>query len=373
MGSLGSVDALFDSSNLVDDLFDSFVSGQEGFISDGDGQYVPGVDDCSWIVAPSAAASINIQFLFFDMSPDNGNHMYLTLEECDDVTCADSVPLPSSPLQTSLAASKFSTLQNIASRILRVTFVCLWSGHTQARFLLRYTSSNTSDTTCGGLATGSWYHIYAVVERTNETSASARVYSNGKLMLGPLYSTDSLDTYIADSPEDTGISLARIYPMSPPFGYLHGAMDDVAVWNRSLTDHEIADIMITGCANKTDALACFSFDEGSNISAGSYENVCNSHRGVAVALQGDQFLPWCTSRDDGGELLVLNNVYVGYEQSWGFCTDKPYLPGLGFDYDADVLASFSLLQSERSQLNTLLELPACVTAAIVLEGNSAGR
>ena len=71
--------------------------------------------------------------------------------------------------------------------------------------------------------------------------------------------------------------------------------------------------------------------------------------------------------------MVYNRVDVGYEQSWGFCTDKAYLPGLGFDYDADVLASFSLLQSESSQLHILLDLPSCVNAAIVLEGNSAGR
>ena len=130
------------------------------------------------------------------------------------------------------------------------------------------------------------------------------MYVNGTLMLGPVYSIVQLETYSQDSPEDTGISLGRIYPMSAPFGYLRGAVDNLTVWNRSFAYHEMANIMVTGCDHKSGSLACFSFDEGSNISAGSYENVCSGHRVVAVAIQGDQFLPWCTSRNIGGELMV---------------------------------------------------------------------
>jgi hypothetical protein len=41
---------------------------QAGTISDGDGPYIPGVDNCTWLIAPSGATKLAIAFSKFQVS-----------------------------------------------------------------------------------------------------------------------------------------------------------------------------------------------------------------------------------------------------------------------------------------------------------------
>jgi hypothetical protein len=306
------------------------------------------------------------------MSPDF-NYNTVTIDVCQDIQCVSFQPLPGSPFKMALATSPVPVLPPVPKGIVRVGFPAWWSGHTQARFVLRY-SSNLGNKTrpCPGIRAGSWNHLSAVIESRPGGSLAARFYVNGTLMFGPSVSNSS-ETRKLTIAGEYGLALGRVYPMSSPYGYLNGSLDEFTVFNRSLSQVEVQQSMWQNCSaglRDLDPLVCFSFDRSSVAANQSFKDFGRGGASNAVPVQSDRFLPWCSTRDDGGSLMVLqsSNLAGPYGLSWGFCTQKPYLPGREHDYDQAELAAFAEVESP-----SLEELPGCSNVPLILDSNAAGR
>jgi hypothetical protein len=328
------------------------------------------VDDCSWIIAPDGARSISIKFLRFDASPDPTN-MFVNIDECVDLSCSEI----SSSLESSLTKNFQSGYEVQASKtgIVLITFGFTWSGHSQARFALTYRSelvANTSSLSCHGFARKFWNHIAAVVEVVNSTSVATRVYVNGTLLAAR---TDFSRQAVAIAGTG-GIAIGRVDPLSKPYGYLNGALDELMVWNKSLTAEEILAGMYRVCADQSGALLCQSFDSVDLISPGQYRDLGVGQPGVASAVKDDKYRPWCDIRGDQGMLLVsANKACTPYEKGWGFCTDRVRLPGAGYDYPQEELLAINAMLTNGSSLHAAAQMPGCVHIPLVISSNNAGR
>jgi hypothetical protein len=335
----------------------------------------------TWIIAPANANSIALRFLRYDMRPEVF-YTGLTVEECSDAACTRSTLLKQGPNITTA---------NVSTGFARVAFSSMWGGHSQANFILYYKAnsiggSGLTGAACPGISTDGWHHIMAVGDMDLSRTASARIYVNGTLKSGPAYPFRS-----AGSQSDlvvrfrfagrAGAAMGRVHPMSVPFGHLPGEVDNVAVWSRNLSSIEIQMSMAAdSCARSplsTGLLACFDFEETSRASTKSFRGPGDglSRLWYAVAVRSDRFMPWCVNMNDGGSLQALmgQTAPVPYGQSWGFCADRPYLPGHGFEYDPEKLVLTAGGTDSEARLDTILRLPGCVSVALLLDSNKAAR
>ena len=220
-----------------------------------------------------------------------------------------------------------------------------------------------------GLRTGSWHYISAVVEPINDISNSASVYVNGTLFAGPfLFSRNASGLAFAGQ---YGISLGRSYPMSAPFGYFEGYVDELMVVDRIMLGS-----LEVPCSAVPETILCYSFDKATVMANGSFHDLGSGQPSNAVPVSQDRFLPWCITMNDDGELVIddfLPEQPYGV-LSWGFCTSKARLPGAGYDYDAEMLSS---LLSDELEIGfdefRLKNLPGCSNTPLVFDGNNAGR
>jgi hypothetical protein len=344
-----------------------FFPPQEGIVTDGDGPYRPGIDSCVWIIAPAGARSITLNFSFFNTIPDTVQTV--SIDSCLDVLCNKPTPLSGSPyryLPESLN-SNFANLPLVTTGIARVTYLSMWSGHTQARFVLSYTSGSKLEGTCSGLRPTAWNYVAAVLKVVGD-AILARLYVNGTLVAATS----------APKPVDFnlmlagggGMALGRAHPMSAPFGHYSGLIDELSIFNRSLSEAELILSMNTSCNNITDAVSCFSFDLDLSYGGSAFVDSGSGEPSDAIAVAADKFLPWCSTRDDGGSLLIeVSSSVFQYGLSWGFCTEKIRLPGLGFDYNPDQL----FIGNSISNFGDLVALPGCVNLPLVVQGNVARR
>ena len=347
---------------------------QEGVISDGDGPIVGG---CNWIIAPSQAQRIDLKFQFFDMDPDS-THMYVTIDLCSDISCADPSPWSGSPFRiqaTVLAA--LGNWQAAPSGFVRVGFSCDWAGHSQSRFVLLYRTSIAANSSSSCIPPGSWNHIAATID-TSGSNSVAKIFLNGTLLADPVLLKSSFEIVLSG---EAGIAIGRVFPMSTPFGYLSGDLDELAVWYRSLSNEEVAMSILMSCNNPIDSLSdaflCFSFEIDTLTHSGSFKDIGHGKPSDANPVDGDKFLPWCVTREDSGLLLVSPDG-EGCEpypddQSWGFCTQQPFLPGKGFNYDFNEVLPFSSPHAIEYNVSMLTNLTGCMRTPLVLDGNVAGR
>ena len=313
---------------------------------------------------------------FLDMFPDDSN-MLLTIEECSDAVCTSSVRIFYS-FKIGLAQIAPFKLPPTSTGFARVTFICLFSPHTQARFVLRYKALYRSDpgtpaATCLKMSPSNWHHVAAVVKLANGSGIESSLYLNGSALTTKVdfLAEKSAGLFYGDS---HGFAFGRVSPTSPPFGYLVGDIDDVGVWNRSLSAQNLTALMQAGCRGPFPAVLCFDFEESASTARGSFKNLGARAQTEAVAVDNDRFLPWCTGRDDAGSLQVYySGACIPYEESWGFCTDRPRLPGLGYDYDEDMLAELNDRLQNGLSLDSVRSLPGCVNTPLVVDGNRAGR
>ena len=338
---------------------------QRGIISDGDGSALQG---CSWILAPTGADKINIRFQFFDLSPDD-LHMQVMIDVCSDLDCTESSPFSGSPYQ-SLDASFQNAWNTINASFVRVGFLNLWTGHTQARFVLLYNTDTTplNSISCSSIPIGFWNHIIAVVESAEIGSISARIYVNGTLLATKTQPAPSPFNHLVFS-GSAGVSIGRVYPMGTPFGYLKGDVDEIAVWNQSLSQDQVVHEMTKSCSESEGTIVCYSFDNSTYTRTGdeTFQDLSVGVQSNGEAVNGSKFLPWCVSRDDNGELLVQNDgsICTIYRESWGFCTEKALLPGVGLNYDLEEFSNISNV--------SFTNMPGCANIPLQLEGNNAGR
>jgi hypothetical protein len=160
--------------------------------------------------------------------------------------------------------------------------------------------------------------------------------------------------------------------------FWNGGLDEIRIWNRSLTDAEISKGFKSSCAtsdgpptNPTVPLVCFGFEdvwEGS-IAAG-FRDTGAAGGAKMVPVVGDRHTTWCETRDDQGQLMsqysLGSRAANKNGQSWGFCTDKPQVPGLGFDYSESALFQFRM-----SNVSILPQLPGCGDVPVIFSSNSA--
>ena len=161
--------------------------------------------------------------------------------------------------------------------------------------------------------------------------------------------------------------------MSAPFGYFKGMVDELLVVNRIILGYELVSIMNISCSKVLQTLLCFSFDKTSVSTNGSIHDLSSDRPSQAQSVSQDRFMPWCITRNDGGRLLV---DYVGiktYGLSWGFCTNKARLPGLGLDYDAKNLHNLTSTFEKVSSEFHLRNLPGCSNIPLIIKQNTAGR
>jgi hypothetical protein len=314
--------------------------------------------------------SITLNFSFFNTEPDTVQTV--SIDECLDITCSDATPLYGSPYRF-LAESLYSDSEDlplVATGFARVTYTSVWSGHTQARFVLSYTSDSKTVgvQVCNGLRPNTWHHVAAVIEIVSDT-VLARLYVNGSLVAATnTAKAVGSGLMLAGG---GGVALGRAHPMSAPFGHFSGLVDELSVLNRSLSEGELASAMMIPCRNRSDTVLCFSFDRDTSLEA--FVDSGGGQQSNAIPVVGDKFLPWCRTSDDGGNLLIQHTGYyatvVPYGPSWGFCTDEIRLPGLGFDYDAPQLS----IGKNISNFGALGTLPGCVNLPLVVQGNVARR
>jgi hypothetical protein len=71
---------------------------QSGIISDNDGPYLPGEDDCSWMIAPTGASRIYLTITKLELGGMDGNaREELRIEVCQDFECRNPVDVAGSP------------------------------------------------------------------------------------------------------------------------------------------------------------------------------------------------------------------------------------------------------------------------------------
>jgi hypothetical protein len=323
------------------------------------------------MIAPTGVDHIYLQFLFFDMRPDEYYNV-VEIDICNDVTCTSSSPLPGSPFSHTLGAVPLRDKVTAPTGFVRVHFPAIWSGHTQARFVLYYSTNLTWNTVPSGLIAGSWHYVSAIVESVND-SFSTSIYVNGTLFAGPVYSSLEASSNLAFAGL-SGIAIGRSYPMSSPFGYFKGFVDELSVVDQVILENELVSNMKIPCSKIPRTIFCFSFDRDTISMNGSIYDRGSSLPSQAVSVSQDRFLPWCITRNDGGELFYdMTSFVLPYALSWGFCTSKARLPGVNFDYDAEPLDRLTRIFEQRSHEFHLKELPGCSNIPLIIAHNTAER
>ena len=349
---------------------------QQGIISEGDGQLLPGADNCEWMIAPVGAETVDLHFEHFDMSPDY-NYYHVVIDVCSDIKCSASQPLTGSPFKSNPSSNPIRNLPTASSGFVRVRFPWGWSGHAQARFVLHYSAASSSipsNPLCPGLRMGSWIHVSAVFQAVNASSFTGSLYANGTLLAGSTFDSQTAEAGIPFAGK-SGAALGRAYPMSVPLGYFSGCVDNLILMNRSLSDPELAKLARSECADLPEATLCFSFDMISRSANGAFKDAGCCEPANAVPVSQDRFLPWCVTRHDNGAVLAqdIADKPMAYEQSWGFCTNQTRVPGQGFNYDVEVLSSLQPMLEDEFHVLNLTDLPGCSRIPLMLEGNSAKR
>ncbi len=306
------------------------------------------------------------------MSPDY-QYNIVNIDVCQDVTCTSYSALAGSPFMQTPGASPFREIATAPTGFVRVRFPAIWSGHTQARFVLYYRTDFSKNNVPSGLITGSWHYVSAVVEPVNETSISASIYVNGTLFAGPAFSL--LEVLSGRSfAGHSGIALGRSFPMSAPFGYFMGFVDELLVVDRAIVGHELVSVMKMSCSKVPKTTLCFSFDRATVSMNGSIYDHGSDWPSHAVSVSQDRFQPWCITRNDGGVLASYFASYLlPYAISWGFCTSKARLPGVDFEYDAQTLDLLSRSIEGKNHEFRLKNLPGCSNAPLIIAHNTAGR
>jgi hypothetical protein len=423
---------------------------QQGTITDGDGSYTPGVDDCSWLIAPPGAKQLQLTFSKLEFGGDGGeDNEKLEIVVCKDRGCTEFQHIPGSPFDKRSDAllsynctfridliyknSGFTqfppqnakllcviTMDPINASIVRIRFSSSTSTHSTARFVIHYKTvpDSPSELDCLGVKgqvrdePRIWHHTSAVVTGINCTHIKASIYVNGSLKA-------SLETEMISSNTqcpalslmltgDSGIAVGRADTTNAPpvlgrfqlvymdtsrskpgaDSFWAGDLDELKIWNTSKNGAELYFQVNMSCsANISNSyspkpLACFGFEGFDSLDLDmNFEDYGLKPPCKAVPIVGDKESSWCNTRgDDGMRVDFLStsnptNQHLG--ASWGICTDKPRLPGLGFDYSESDLLGLEDADGFRGRIRApafnTLHLPGCAQTAINFTSNRATR
>jgi hypothetical protein len=296
-------------------------------------------------------------------------------------------------------------LPPVDASILRVRFLSQTSVHSSSRFLLHYSTVPLDPkASCLGLPrSDAWHHVSAVIDVSDPVYARLSLYINGSLVAsssGPLKSPSNLAIS-----GDMGLTIGRPdTTRAPPWmggmlsnepqayllwihrgedSFWAGGLDEIRIWNRSLTDAEISAGFNSSCArsagpatvagNLTGPLVCFGFEDvWDGGTAAGFRDTGVVEGAQMVPVVGDRHTAWCETRGDHGQLMsqYSSGSRTANEngQSWGFCTNKPQVPGLGFNYSES-----ALLQFRMKHVTMLPQIPGCGEAAVIFSSNRARK
>ena len=301
--------------------------------------------------------------------------------------------------------------------VLRVRFDSESSVHTFSRFMVHYkalfgsSDSLRTDTKERGhqlLKADLWHHVSLVVKRIGKSRISAEWYVNGSTVSGmPTILQTSAENFDLRISGIEGVAVGRADPTHPPPShdlynavndqedsipprgsetFWGGRIDELRMWNRSLSQSEISSNVYRRCRSRppnnsrideypdvamenirmSEALVCFGFDDLPLNGEGFVDSGIHPPLS-AVPIVGDYYAPWCLTIDDNAMLIDKNSHRNDLNgQAWGFCEGRPRLPGLSYDYIEEELA----LSALRLDLENL---DGCAREDLVFIENKAQR
>jgi hypothetical protein len=159
-----------------------------------------------------------------------------------------------------------------------------------------------------------------------------------------------------------------------------GGLDEIRIWNRSLTNADIRAGFNSSCShsagpagNLTGPLVCFGFeDDWDGGTAPGFRDTGTIGGTPMVPVVGDRHTEWCETRGDQGQVMSQYSPASRKDnpngQSWGFCTNKPQVPGLGFKYSESELLQLSL-----KNVTMLPQVPGCGEVPVIFSSNRAEK
>jgi hypothetical protein len=349
---------------------------QQGTISAGDESVTLGVDTCAWIIAPTGAKNISLRFSQFNLNPTVSRGEKLYIDTCFDSSCSVSSPVSGSPF----TGTTFPAMSIIQSGFLRVRYMTKYSVFTGPSFVLHFAASPAiAAGPCLGAQNGAWSHVSFSLERTSSHYVHLSLLLNGTSVASGMASLPVSLARLAVAGE-AGIAVGRVDLSRSPYGYYIGRFSELRVWGRAKVQQEVATDMNTACRDlgsgaEEGLVACYSFGNDTMFHSGMVfaDTGARPERNVSVKV-GEKVLPWCVTVSDGGRLRNGREVDVG--ESWGFCTAKPRLPGLGFEFasledarsEADLISLASM-----SAADLLDSQPTCGIVSLSFKDNQAGR
>ena len=207
---------------------------------------------------------------------------------------------------------------------------------------------------CGGInfTAGRWYHVVGVY---NAQQPSCELYVDGVQI-----STDTTGTVLTGSTFSGSTLLGRPGDITAAFRYFNGTMDEVAIWNRSLSNNEIVNLYKRGAlqlnistrtSNDTSVWSTWS-QTYSNETYSAINNTLGRYLQYKASL----------STESGNFTPVLNNVTVIFNGSftdnfgnYNFTFNSPATPGT---YTIKINSTYSgTIPGERFVTLSVAQLP----------------
>ena len=308
------------------------------------------------------------------------NRDSLSLHSCFDLGCA------SKTTATTYFGSELPPLFVSTTGVVLVTLkksTGTWSS--SPGFTASY--AGTPCATPGSKIVGAWQHVAVTISE----DGLATTFVNGEL-----FQRDQLQWELspAQSPVLSGRHSTAIGHGAPDwqeegvFGLGNSTVliDELRFWTTDRSAANISQSMLAGCLDLTGSspqlAACYSFDEAFTSDAHDrkefFADTSQSAIPAFVASHSSPYLPWCENIDDDGVLKMddewrnLGGGWYDTAKFWGYCSsNKPRLPGAGFDYDEAAME-----EAARSRLKgtaaVLKSYPGCGDLPLQLEHNVAG-
>lgn len=169
---------------------------------------------------------------------------------------------------------------------------------------------NTAVNSNSPLTLRTWYHVVCVVEKVGGTT-------NLSIYLNSVLNASSTSTFTGDIYNSTYNLRLGAPPNTPTFGEYNGSVDEVRIYNRTLTNSEISEIYNSGRSpnyslNSSDLLLWLSFDE--NQDSTTYDKSSRRNNGTitGASYQNNGISITITSSNyslSGKEFQLTNNLY----------------------------------------------------------------
>jgi hypothetical protein len=351
---------------------------QAGSIAAGDEAIAIGIDDCTWLIAPARAANITIRFSLLNINPSSVRGESLFLDACKDLSCTAPIALPGSPY----IGTTLPVLGLVPYPIVRVRYYTKFAVLTGPSFVLHYSAGAQpfQPKPCISPSSSAWTHVAFIAQLVSPFDVRAELVVNGVSLAVAVTSPAPPPPPKLAVSGDQGMAMGRVDLSRSAYGFFTGGLGVVRIWNSAKTESDIKGNMNNTClglagASSFGPVACFGFE---NDTAKAVQGIFADSGAVpasnAAVKSGLYVLPWCANLNDGGQLLSGRNQILG--SSWGYCTARPRLPGLGFGYGSPeypVSEAALVRLAGLTAADALDEELSCGIKSLHFQGNRAGR